>query len=90
MSMVRETGDELMIEIDESDKRLHLLLASRSGPVYHSSDLDQIHFNLIVRDDDPQILNLSFFELTFLGSKIELVFAHPIQDQSSNAVMFFD
>jgi hypothetical protein len=37
-----------MIEVDESDKRLHLLLASQSGPVCHSNDLDQIYCNLIV------------------------------------------
>jgi hypothetical protein len=46
--MVRKTRDELMIEIDESNKGLHLLLVSWSGPVCYSSDLDQIYFDLIV------------------------------------------
>jgi hypothetical protein len=69
---------ELTIEIYESDKGLHLFLVHWSGPVCYSSNLDWIHFNLIVQDDDPQILNPSFFELAFLRSKIELVFTHPI------------
>jgi hypothetical protein len=76
--MVQETRDESMIEIDESEKGLHLFLVHWSGPVCHSSDLDKIHFDLIVQDDDPQTLNLSFFELAFLRSKIELLFIHPI------------
>jgi hypothetical protein len=64
-----KTRDESTIEIDESNEGLHLFLVRWSGPVCHSSDLDQIHFDLIVRDDDPQRLNLSFFELAFLGAK---------------------
>jgi hypothetical protein len=46
--MVRETMDELVMEIDESDKGLHLLLVSWSGPVCYSSDLNWIYFDLIV------------------------------------------
>jgi hypothetical protein len=76
--MMQTTRDELMIEIDESDEGLYLFLVCQSGPVCYSSDLDQIHFNLIVQDDDPQILNPSFFELTFLRLEIELVLMHPI------------
>jgi hypothetical protein len=76
--VVRETRDESTIEVDKSNKGLHLLLVSWSGPVCHSSDLDQIHFDLIVQNDDPKVLNPSYFELTFLRSKIELVFTHPI------------
>jgi hypothetical protein len=48
VSMVQEVRDESMIEVDESDKGLYLLLVSWSGPVCYSSDLNWIHFNLIV------------------------------------------
>jgi hypothetical protein len=88
--MVQKTRDESTIEIDESDEGLHLLLVCWGGPVNHSSNLDWIHFDLIVQDNDPQILNLSFFELTFLRSKIESMFMHPIQDRLSDAAMFLD
>jgi hypothetical protein len=70
--------DELTMEIDESNEGLYLFLVRWSGPVCYSSDLDQIHFDLIVRDDDPKILNPSFLKLVFLRSKIELVSTHPI------------
>jgi hypothetical protein len=43
-----KTGDEATIEVDESNKGVHLLLVSWSGPVCHFSTLDWIHFNLIV------------------------------------------
>jgi hypothetical protein len=46
--MVQEIRDESMIEIDESDKGLHLFLIHWSGPVCYSSDLNWIYFNLIV------------------------------------------
>ena len=32
---------------------------------------------------------MGFFELTLLVSEMEMVFAHAIQDDSSNSAMFF-
>jgi hypothetical protein len=46
--MVQKTGDESTIEIDESNEGLHLLLVGQSGLVCYSSNLDRIHFDLIV------------------------------------------
>jgi hypothetical protein len=48
MCMVREPRDRLMVEVYETDKGLHLLLVSWSGPVCYTSDLDRIHFDLIM------------------------------------------
>jgi hypothetical protein len=46
--MMRETRDESIIEINESNEGLHILLGSQSGPVCYASNLDWIHFDLIV------------------------------------------
>jgi hypothetical protein len=44
VSMVREPRDKLTVEVDETDKELHLLLVSWGGPVCYTINLDRIYF----------------------------------------------
>jgi hypothetical protein len=43
-----------------------------------------------VRDDNTHIFDPSPLEFALLGSKIELVSPHPVQDQSSDMPMLID
>jgi hypothetical protein len=45
MSMVREPRDKLIVEVDETDKELHLLLVSWGGLVCYTINLDRIYFD---------------------------------------------
>jgi hypothetical protein len=67
--MMGEPRDKLTVEIDETDEGLHLLLVRCSRPVCYTSNLDRIHFDIIVQDDNLQILNLSFLNSHFLGRR---------------------
>ena len=68
--MVGEAFNESVVEVDEADERLHLLLASRSGSFGDTSDFDRIHFDLVVRDDHPKVLDALLLEFAFLCPKV--------------------
>jgi hypothetical protein len=88
--MMGEPRDRLMVEVDKSNKGLHLLLISWSRPVCYTSDLYRIHFDLIMQEDNPQVLNPSVLKLTLLRSKIEFMLTHSVENQLSDTLMFFN
>jgi hypothetical protein len=67
--MVREVRDEASVEIDKADERLYLLFVRRHRPVCYSRDLHWVHFHLVMRDDDAEVLDLGLFNSHFSGRR---------------------
>jgi hypothetical protein len=76
--MMREVRDEASVEIDEVDEGLYLLFVGRRRPVRYSGNLHWVHFHLVMRDDDAEVLDLGLFKLTFLRSEVELMLVHTV------------
>jgi hypothetical protein len=76
--MMREVRDKVSVEIDEADEGLYLLFVGGCQPVCYSSNLHWVHFHLVMRDDDAEVLNLGPFKLTFLQSEVELMLVHTV------------
>ena len=90
MSVVRKPFDEPAIEISEPNERLDFLFVRRGWPFRYAGNLDGVHLDLVVRDDHAEILDTGLFELALLVSEVQMVFAHAIQDDSGDPVMFFE
>ena len=61
-----EVTDESPVEVHESYKGLNVLYLFWLWPVCDSLDLDRVHCYMVFRNDEPEIVHLSTFELTFL------------------------
>ncbi|KAF8192860.1 hypothetical protein K438DRAFT_1829820 [Mycena galopus ATCC 62051] len=54
---VRERLDEPPVEVCEAKELLHVLLVLRGGPGGDSGDLDWVHLDVVVQDDDAEVLD---------------------------------
>ena len=86
---MRKLFDKPAIEISEPDEGLDFLFVRQGWPFCYAGDLDGIHLDLVVRDDHTEIFEAGFFKLTLLVLEVQVVFAHAIEDNSSDLVMFF-
>ena len=62
----REVLDEVMVEVDETYESFYISLVLWDGPLADSSDLNRVHRNLVLRDDQPKVFNLLPMGLTLL------------------------
>ncbi len=58
--------DELPIEVHKAKEGLDLLYLCQGRPFCDSTDLHQIHGNVVFQDDQSEVLNLLLLKLTFL------------------------
>jgi hypothetical protein len=85
---MREVGDEPAVEIGEAHEGLHLLGCGHQ-PLCDSHDLDRVHLNTVVGDDDAEVLDTHLLKLALVMSQVELVFTHAFHDYPADAAMFF-
>lgn len=60
-----------MVEISKSEEGLYFPFIRRASC---SCYFYQIHFNLVLQDNQPQVLDPSFLKLAFFGPEVQLVF----------------
>ena len=89
MCMMREVGDEPAVEVGEAHEGLHLLLGHGYWPLHDSSNLDRVHLNMILGDDDAEVHNMCLLKIAFVMLQIEFVLAQALHDYLAGAVMFF-
>jgi len=76
----QEVFDEPLIEVGEPEEGLHLLLVRRSGPLGDTGNLDWIHRDRVVEDDDSEVLDRGFLEFAFVGMEVKLMFLQKLQN----------
>ena len=89
-SVMRKPFNEPVIEISEPDKGLNFLFVRRGWPFRYAGNLDRIHLDLVVQDDHTKIFNAGLFEFALLVPEVQVVFAHAIQDGSSDSMVLFE
>ena len=55
-----------MVEVDETYESLYISPVLQDRPLADSSDLNRVHHNLVLQDDQSQVFNLLLVEFTFL------------------------
>jgi len=55
-----------MVEVNEAYKSLHISLVLWGGPIADSGNFHRVYLDLVLRDDQPKVLNLLPMELTLL------------------------
>jgi len=65
----REVLDEATVEVNEAYEGLHVSLALWSGPLADSGNLNRVHRNRVLRDDQPKVFNLLPVELALLRTE---------------------
>ena len=78
--MFREVFDEPSIEVGEPEEGLHLLLVRRSRPFGDTGNLDWIHRDGVMGDDDSEVLNRGFLEFAFVRAEVKLMFLQKLQN----------
>ena len=58
-----------MVEVDETYESLYISLVLRDGLLADSGDLNRVHHNLVLRDDQFQVFNLLPMEFTLLQTE---------------------
>src|SRR5580693_131548 len=66
--MMRSVGDEPAVEIGEAHEGLHLFLGRGHRPLRDSRDLDRIHFDTVMGDDDTEVLDTGLLKLALVVS----------------------
>ena len=61
------------IEVQEAKECSNFLQGRGSFPVLHTLDLDRVHSDRVLADDDAEVLDFALFELAFLGFQVEIV-----------------
>ncbi len=80
--------DELLIEVREAQEWLEFLFSSGSWPFSNTGDLDGIHADRVLTDDDAEILCFEYFELALLCFEEELVFFKALEHTLHDSSMF--
>jgi len=58
-----------MVEVDETYERLYISPVLWNGPLADSGDLNRVHRNFVLQDDQSQVFNLLPVEFTFLQTE---------------------
>jgi len=64
-----EVSDEATVEIDEAYESLHVSPVLWDGPIADFGNLNRVHLDLVLRDDQSEVLNLLLMELTLLRTE---------------------
>ncbi|KIM34746.1 hypothetical protein M413DRAFT_436308, partial [Hebeloma cylindrosporum] len=86
--MIREVLDEPTVEVRKAQEGLNLLLVGRCRPLLNASDLNQVHRDAILRDDNAEVLDGGFLELALLWFKVQLVLPHQLQYPPFDCLVF--
>ena len=65
----REVLDEVTVEVNEAYEGLHVSSALWGGPLADSGNLNRVHRNRVLRDDQPEVFNLLLVELALLRTE---------------------
>ena len=65
----REVLNEATVEVDETYESLYISLVLQDRSLADSGDLNRVHRNLVLRDDQFQVFNLLPVEFTFLWTE---------------------
>jgi hypothetical protein len=63
MANLREVFDEMSVEVSKADKALYFFEAFRDGPVNDSFNLNWVHRDFAMTDDQTKIIYLGLFKL---------------------------
>ena len=66
---LREVADESLVEVHKPYEGLDVLYLFWLRPVCDSLDFNRVHCYVVFRDDEPKVIHLSMFKLTFLQSE---------------------
>ena len=65
----REVLNEATVEVGETYESLYISPVLRDGPLVDSGNLNRVHRNLVLRDDQFQVFNLLPVEFTLLWTE---------------------
>jgi len=85
---IGEVMDELPIEVHKAKEGLNLLYLCRGRPFCDSTDLHQIHGNMVFQDDQSKVLNLLLLELAFLWLEKQPLLLEGSKDLADNLLVF--
>jgi hypothetical protein len=88
--MVRESCNEMAIEVSEAQERLHFLLCHGGWLLCHSCYLDWVHMNLTFGNDQAEVLNGGFFKFALVMPKEKFVLAKSLEHDLRNSSVLFD
>ena len=78
MSVMREVLDKPTVEVNESEKGLYLSFVRWLWPVYYTSHF-HVHFYMIFRYNQSEVLNSRLLKFAFFRSKEALVFCKSLE-----------
>jgi len=64
-----EVLDKATVEVDEAYESLYVSPVLRGGSIVDSGNLNRVHLNLVLRDDQSEVLNPLLIELTLLQAE---------------------
>ena len=65
----REVLDEVTVEVNKAYEGLYVSLALWGGPLADSGNLNRVHCNRVLQDDQPKVFNLLPVELALLWTE---------------------
>jgi len=75
MGYSKKILDKSMVKVNKTQENMDITPGLWNRLLTNSRNLDQIHLNSVLRDDQPQILYLLLLKLTFLWVEKEFVFS---------------
>jgi len=75
MGYSKKILDKSIVKVNKTQENMDITLGLWNRLLTNSRNLDQIHLNSVLRDDQPQILYLLLLKLTFLWVEKEFVFS---------------
>src|ERR1700742_2782823 len=80
--------NEATVEVNKSKERLKLLNCLRSRPASYSFNLDRVHFNAVLGNDESQEFNLLRFKCAFFWLEIKIVILQNLKDSTGDLLQF--
>ncbi|KIJ06569.1 hypothetical protein PAXINDRAFT_91808, partial [Paxillus involutus ATCC 200175] len=87
---VTKSANEATIKINKTEERLEFLFGGGGRPVENTLNLDRVHADLVLRDDQAQVLDFGSFEFTFLRFEVEFVLTENVKYTLGNTTVFFE
>ncbi|KIM45023.1 hypothetical protein M413DRAFT_66133, partial [Hebeloma cylindrosporum] len=71
-----EVLDEPMIEIRKAQEGLNFLLVGQCRPLLYAGDLNWVHRDTVLQDDDTEVFDGDLLEFALLWFEVQLVLLH--------------
>jgi hypothetical protein len=85
-----EVFNEVLIEVSKTNEALYFFEAFGNRPVDNSFDLDWVHRDSAMTNNQTKIIYLGLFKLALFGTQIEIVCLKVMEDFVNNLTMFFE